>query len=106
MQISFGRRNQLLVDGKFLTQIHSNRVIVIDNESQDTITMKADAMVTTLHQIKLSIKTADCIPILVYSQNVVAAIHAGWRGAYSGIIQNTIKVMQKLGADEINRLPE
>jgi YfiH family protein len=101
MKIFFGRKNQPVAHGKLLTQIHSNHVIIVDHDNQETVTMKADALVTTLPQVKLSVKTADCIPILLYSQDVVAAIHAGWRGAHSGIIQNTVKVMQRLGAGEI-----
>lgn len=101
MEILFGNKNQPLINGKLVTQIHSHHVVVVDNQNQDTITMKADALVTALPGVKLAVKTADCTPILLYSQSVVAAIHSGWRGAYSGIIQNTVKTMKELGADQI-----
>ena len=102
MQVFFGRKNQLVARGKLLTQIHSNHVIIVRHKHQETISTEADALVTTLRQVKLSVKTADCVPILLSSQDVVAAIHAGWRGAHSGIIQNTVKVMQSLGAGTIS----
>ncbi len=101
MEIFFGNKNQNIIDGKFLTQIHSNKFIVVESQSQDTNSVEADALVTTISGVKLSVKTADCVPILLHSQSVVAAVHAGWRGAYIGIIQNTVKTMKELGADEI-----
>lgn len=101
MKIFFGNKNQNITDGKFLKQVHSNKVLVVDNQSQNTSYTEADALVTTISNIKLCIKTADCVPILLYSQSVVAAIHAGWRSAYTGIIQKTVKSMVDLGADEI-----
>ena len=42
--------------------------------------------------------TADCVPILLYddSNKVIACIHAGWRGALSGIIRNTINKIRNM----------
>ena len=101
MQISFGNKNQPGVSGKSLTQIHSNKVIVVEDRDQDTGNVEGDSLVTTLSCVKLSVKTADCVPILLHSQSVVAAVHSGWRGAYSGIIQNTVEVIKSLGGKEI-----
>ena len=102
MKIFFGKKNQPLINCKLLTQVHSNHVIVIDNQYQDISNIEADALVTTIANVKLAVKTADCTPILLYSQDVIAAVHAGWRGAHSGIIQNTIMVMKQLGASRIS----
>jgi copper oxidase (laccase) domain-containing protein len=43
--------------------------------------------------------TADCVPILLYDKkkNIIAAIHAGWKGAFKGIINNVINFMFKKG---------
>ena len=48
--------------------------------------------------------TADCVPILLYDKqkNIVAAIHAGWRGAFKGIVEKVIKFMTKKGCAKRN----
>ncbi len=94
--------NQVL----FVNQIHSNQVVVIDKEEKiqgDQNLPKADSIVTNLANIVIGVVTADCSPILFYDENnnVVAATHAGWRGAKSNIIANTINEMRKLGAENI-----
>ncbi len=60
----------------------------------------ADALVTATPGIAVGILTADCAPILLADENarVVAAAHAGWRGAFEGVLQNTVTAMTKLGA--------
>jgi YfiH family protein len=79
-------------------QIHSPEVLVISEPTN--ITQRADAMVTTIPGLILSILTADCAPVLMADAQagVIAAAHAGWRGAYGGIIENTVQAMLKLGA--------
>lgn len=60
----------------------------------------ADAIVTTRQDVTLGIQTADCVPILLadLTHKVIGIIHAGWRGAFSGIIQNTVALFEKKGA--------
>ena len=85
-------------DLKLVNQIHSNRVIIISEYDVDTMSIEADALVTTIPGILLGIRTADCVPILMHDseKRVVAAIHAGWKGAICGIIQNTISAIKTL----------
>ena len=55
---------------------------------------KADAVITNKKNLPIGILTADCVPILIYddtSKNI-AAIHAGWKGAYKGIIHKVINL--------------
>ncbi|MCE2993853.1 MAG: peptidoglycan editing factor PgeF [Alphaproteobacteria bacterium] len=82
-------------------QIHSTDVVKILDKNQHTSAIKADAMVTKLPNIMLLIKTADCCPILFHDpmNKVIGAAHAGWRGAFGGIIDNTISKMLELGAN-------
>ena len=89
---------------KFIKQIHSNKVIMVDDPEQYTADIEADALVTTLSNINLCIKTADCVPILLYDQvnDVYGAIHAGWRGAVVGVIQNTLDIMHSVGGRNSN----
>ena len=83
---------------KTLKQVHKNRVLLLDNIDQETSDIEADAIVTKIPNILLGVKTADCVPILLCDtkNKIIAAIHAGWRSAVSGIIQNTISLMKKI----------
>lgn len=83
-------------------QIHSNKCVIIDGEQERPA--EADALVTDKPGHTISILTADCTPVLFQGKKangdaVIGAAHAGWKGAVSGVLQNTVKSMQKLGAD-------
>ena len=55
-----------------------------------------DAVITDRPGLCVCVKTADCIPMLLYDtkQRVIAAVHAGWRGTVSRIVQKTVLEMQ------------
>ena len=77
-------------------QTHSNKFIYLSNKSNlKSRIIKADAIISEKKNLPIAVLTADCVPILVYdkSRNMIAAIHAGWRGAYKGIVQKVIKFM-------------
>jgi polyphenol oxidase len=61
---------------------------------------RADAIVTSTRNLAIGVLTADCAPILFADgeARVVAAAHAGWRGALAGIVEATIAAMEELGA--------
>ena len=82
-----------------LNQIHSNKLVYIDNNYKLTKKPKADAVITNQKNLPIAILTADCVPILIYDnkKRIVAAIHAGWKGAFKGIIDKVIKFMVKKG---------
>ena len=79
-------------------QIHSADVVTV--REPWTQAPKADAMVTDRPGIALSVLTADCEPVLLADAEagVIGAAHAGWRGALSGILGNTVHAMRALGA--------
>jgi YfiH family protein len=85
-----------------LYQIHSNKAVLVDNNLSNNT--EADGMVTKQKGIVLGILTADCTPVLFADNEnqVIGASHAGWKGAISGIIENTIKKMEEIGADREN----
>jgi len=88
-----------------LHQIHSNKFIYIDeNYKVKKKKFKADAIVTNQKKLPIGILTADCVPILIYDNKskIIAAIHAGWKGAYKGIINKVIKFMIKKGSKSKN----
>lgn len=64
----------------------------------------ADGIVTTDRNLLLGIKTADCAPVLLadYKHGVIGAAHAGWRGAFKGIVENVVKMMISKGAKAEN----
>ena len=83
---------------KLTLQTHSNIPIYIENDTQEVRNIEADAMITDVSNILLAVQTADCVPILIVDNNakIVASVHSGWRGAVSGIISNTIKMMHEI----------
>lgn len=78
-----------------LRQIHSNSVITVGNGGG--CVGEGDAMITGRSGIRLEIRTADCVPILMAApgKRVVAAVHAGWRGTAKSIIVNTIRQFER-----------
>ena len=82
-----------------LHQIHSNKFIYIDETYKNIKKPKADAIITNQKYLPIAVLTADCSPILIYDnkRKIIAAIHAGWKGAYKGIINKVIKFMIKKG---------
>ena len=88
------KRNKLIL----MHQTHSNKVITINNKNKDLKKFNSDAIITKLKGYVLGVVTADCAPIILYDKKnqIVACIHAGWKGASSGIIENTIKKLKKL----------
>ena len=85
-------------------QIHSPTVITLNAPWTRETAQEADALVTNQSGIALGILTADCVPVLFAdpTTHVIAAAHAGWKGAYSGIIENTVAAMEALGATRKN----
>jgi len=58
---------------------------------------EADAIITDVPGLLIAIRTADCVPILVVGEGVVAAIHAGWRGLAAGVIPAAVTELQGRG---------
>jgi YfiH family protein len=83
-----------------LHQIHSARAVVVERPWQGA-RPEADALVTRTPGLALAVSTADCAPVLLSDPDagVIAAAHAGWRGALAGVIEATLDAMTSLGAD-------
>ncbi len=82
-----------------LTQIHSFRVVEVMNPLQQQFP-SADALVTKQKGIPLTLRTADCAPVLFadVQNKVVGAAHAGWKGCLKGVTDQTLLAMVRLGA--------
>jgi YfiH family protein len=83
-----------------LAQIHSAEVVELREPLPVGRHPRADALVTTTPGIVIGVLAADCVPILFAdrAERVVAAAHAGWKGALGGIVEATIACMAALGA--------
>ena len=79
-------------------QTHSNKVMIIIIKNKNLNKFKSDAIVTQLRGYGLGVVTADCVPIVLYDKknHTIGCIHAGWKGALSGIVENTIKTFKKI----------
>lgn len=82
-------------------QVHSPDVAIVDKPWQYENSPKVDGLVTKRPGIALGILTADCAPVLLADPQagVIAAAHAGWRGAKAGIIAAVVGKMRELGAE-------
>ena len=94
----------------FPKQTHTSAVRTItsgffglDNEGQKYFLNETDAVITNLKGVCVAIKTADCVPILLFDpvRQVVAAVHAGWRGTVQDIV---VKAIHKM-AEEFGTKP-
>ncbi|MEP7031887.1 MAG: peptidoglycan editing factor PgeF [Pseudolabrys sp.] len=87
---------------RFLTpyQIHSPNVVVAGKPWTRDNRPRADAVVTDKPALAIGVSTADCGPLLFADAQarVIGAAHAGWRGAFTGVIEATVAAMEKLGA--------
>ena len=89
----------------FLNQVHGNKFYYIGKNSKlFSKKFDGDALVTDKKSVPIAVLTADCAPILIYDKDkeMIAAIHAGWRGAYKGIVKKVIKFMIKKGCSPKN----
>jgi polyphenol oxidase len=81
-------------------QVHSHKAVIAVNAWQPNGAPDADAAVTNEPGLAVCVLTADCAPILMADApaGVVAAVHAGWKGAKAGVVESTIEAMEGLGA--------
>lgn len=79
-------------------QVHGTEALVVDRALAPTDRFVGgwDALVTDQPGIMVAVRTADCVPILMHDpkRRVVAAIHAGWRGAVAGIVPKTLALFE------------
>ncbi len=83
-----------------LYQVHSADVVVVTEPWAPSDRPRADGMVTRTPGIALAIATADCGPLLFADPHagVIGAAHAGWKGAFTGVLEATLAAMEGLGA--------
>lgn len=82
-------------------QVHEARMAVVDRPGMTREELEGyDVFVTTLPGVAIGVRTADCVPVLLYDpvKRVVAAIHAGWKGTVLHISGKTVEMLvQRFG---------
>ncbi|HVG02901.1 MAG TPA: peptidoglycan editing factor PgeF [Nitrospira sp.] len=104
LSISTGRSNDVAAPVLLsVNQVHGTDALVVDQPIRGGESFDGgwDALVTDQPGIMVAVRTADCVPVLLHDpvQRVVAAIHAGWRGAVAGIVPKTVALLlRRFGA--------
>lgn len=82
---------------RWLRQVHGTRVVRL-GAAADGVLYEADAVVTSEPGVVLAILTADCLPVLLCSDDgrELGAAHAGWRGLSDGVLEATVAAMNAL----------
>jgi YfiH family protein len=81
-------------------QIHSPDVVIATTPWSPDARPRADAIVTRVPGLAIGVSTADCGPVLFAdgTAGVIGAAHAGWRGAFTGVLEATLDAMERFGA--------
>jgi len=95
--------NRALLDNvQFMNQVHGNDVVVVDQVLDQDPT--CDGLITTTKGISLAVMVADCIPLLLISQEAVAAVHVGRAGLVNRVAIKALHQMRSLGAIEVHAI--
>ena len=87
---------------QYMSQVHGNRVVIVEEVTDEDPT--ADALVTGIPGISLAVQVADCIPLLLHSDQSVAAVHVGRKGLVNGVALAAIEVMREMGSSNITAI--
>jgi YfiH family protein len=87
---------------QFMNQVHGGRIVIIESVTDEQPT--ADALVSGIPGVTLAVMVADCIPLLLTSPQVVAAVHVGRRGLVNEIALKTLDLMREMGAQDISAI--
>ena len=81
-------------------QVHGTHVVVVEEPWAPGAGPKADALVTKTQGIAIGVGAADCGPVLLADAQagVVGAAHAGWKGAFDGVLEAVVAAMETIGA--------
>lgn len=81
-------------------QTHSSNVAVVDSPAEMSLD-DTDGIVTFERDLCIGVVTADCVPVLLHAPDVggIAAVHAGWKGTLSGVVERGLEMLMERGAD-------
>ena len=87
---------------QYMSQVHGNRVAIIEEVTDEDPT--ADALVTGIPGVSLAVQVADCIPLLLHSNQSVAVVHVGRKGLVNGVALVALDVMRDMGSSQITAI--
>ena len=101
---NFGSKSSKIINESIFTvkQTHGDNVFILNNPAEPIDKIEADSIITNLKGIRIGVKTADCVPILITDLDAtfISAIHSGWRGSYYEITPKTIdKIIENFKID-------
>lgn len=78
-------------------QVHGNKIVYLADNKIRMIS-RCDGLITDNTDLKISVSTADCMPVLFYekTRNLIAAVHVGWRGLLKGILPAAVNNIKKM----------
>ncbi|MBF0542806.1 MAG: polyphenol oxidase family protein [Candidatus Riflebacteria bacterium] len=80
----------------FLKQVHENSIISVTNPALSGLLGEADALLSSCNKITLGIFTADCLPVIIFGEKSICAIHAGWKSTRMNITGYSIAKMAEI----------
>lgn len=91
-------RDEFATPVQLMNQVHGTGIVEVTSYGEEP---EADALVTRKKGLRIAVKTADCIPLVMADETagVFAAVHAGWRGLTADIIPKTMVRLVEMGAD-------
>lgn len=85
-------------------QTHTTNVALVTSENLNDSFTDTDGLITSLQDIAIGVRTADCVPLMLYASDkrLFAAVHAGWKGSLNRITEVALKRMIDFGTDPRN----
>jgi polyphenol oxidase len=83
-------------------QTHGDRICLVNESNYSQVFENTDALITNIPSIILAVKTADCVPILLFDpvMKAIGAVHSGWKGTAQNIVGKTVAAMiQNFGSN-------
>lgn len=77
-----------------MTQVHGGAVRPVEGPG---VAGEADGLVTTMVDLPLAVRTADCVPVVIHAESAVAVVHAGWRGLAAGVLAQALSELAEGG---------
>lgn len=80
-----------------IKQVHGERIVVLQNKFDSTryVVEQADAIITNITNLAIAVRTADCLPVLLWAPqpSAIGVVHAGWKGTQLQIAAKTVRQM-------------
>lgn len=100
-QLAARRQALVALPWTWVVQVHQTDVVVVREPGQHAGT-QADAIVCTVPGAAIGVRAGDCGLLLLEARDMVAVVHAGWRGLLAGVVENAVATMRAEGATDIH----